>query len=67
MKAKATKCVECGGAGRRLYASTSTWHGGMGGSAMTTDTCDLCWGSGDAANPGPDLRKPREAAEEEAG
>ncbi len=39
-------CDRCGGLGVRDYASTSTWRGGPGGSAMTRDVCDQCWGSG---------------------
>ena len=39
-------CGECKGAGVKLYGSTSTWRGGIGGCAMTTDVCDACWGSG---------------------
>ena len=46
-------CAECGGSGYRLYASTATWRGGIGGQAMTTDVCDKCWGSGDATKPWP--------------
>jgi hypothetical protein len=45
------RCARCGGTGDRLYGSTATWRGGIGGAAMTTDVCDSCWGSGDTANP----------------
>lgn len=41
-------CVSCQGLGVRVYGSTSTWRGGVGGSTITTDVCDHCWGSGDA-------------------
>ena len=51
-------CGTCGGiAGRRIYGSTSTWRGGIGGAAMTEDVCDKCWGTGDLANKGRDLRE----------
>lgn len=51
-----TPCKECRGIGKRLYGSTSTWRGGIGGAAITTDVCDGCWGSGDASYPGANLR-----------
>lgn len=51
------QCVKCGGTGRRAYASTSTWHGGAGGSMMTEDICDRCWGTGDQTRKGADLRR----------
>jgi DnaJ-class molecular chaperone len=51
------ECKACFGRGNRLYANTSTWHYTWGGSAMTPDVCDECWGSGDINNPGEDLRK----------
>ena len=50
-------CKRCGGAGRRAYASTAVWRGGMGGASITEAVCDGCWGSGDEAAPGPNLRK----------
>jgi hypothetical protein len=50
-------CPKCDGFGVRAYASTATWRGGMGGSAITDDVCDSCWGSGDAKRPWTDLRK----------
>ena len=40
-------CQTCSGSGKRTYANTTTWRGGIGGQAMTTDVCDRCWGSGD--------------------
>jgi hypothetical protein len=49
-------CETCGGAGSRPYASTSTWRGGWGGSAITRDVCDSCWGSGDKGRPWVNLR-----------
>lgn len=42
-----TPCKECGGWGVKTYGSTATWRGGIGGSALTDDVCDNCWGSGD--------------------
>jgi hypothetical protein len=40
-------CGECSGLGVKGYGSTATWHGGVGGQAMTSGVCDHCWGSGD--------------------
>lgn len=57
-----TPCLTCNGAGVRYYANGATWRGGAGGSVMTLALCDVCWGSGDAANHFDDLRK---AAREE--
>lgn len=56
-------CPTCEGSGVRGYASTSTWRGGAGGCMMTTDVCDVCWGSGDAYRKGVDLRKMRDEEE----
>lgn len=53
-------CTSCHGRGSRLYGSTSTWHGGMGGAAVTLDVCDTCWGSGNQVHPWTDLRKLRD-------
>lgn len=50
-------CLKCTGSGRRMYGSTATWRGGMGGAKMTVDVCDECWGSGTPLRPGMDLRK----------
>ncbi len=50
-------CRECGGSGYKLYGSTATWRGGIGGQAMTNDVCDYCWGSGSKSNPWPSWRK----------
>lgn len=55
----APSCIRCHGTGQRAYANTTTWRGGIGGQMVTEDTCDRCWGSGDEANPGPNLRKAR--------
>lgn len=49
-------CYRCGGSGRRVYPTTSTWHGTVGGAAPTEDVCDACWGSGNVNRKGPDLR-----------
>lgn len=51
-----TPCKRCGGSGIKTYANTATWRGGIGGSAMTMDVCDACWGSGDSSRKGADLR-----------
>jgi hypothetical protein len=51
-----TPCKRCGGFGVYTYGSTSTWHGGVGGQAMTNDVCNKCWGSGDENNHWPDRR-----------
>lgn len=51
-----TPCKECHGLGTKIYGSTATWRGGAGGQMMTTDACDVCWGSGDAAYPWLNLR-----------
>ena len=40
-----------------MYGSTATWHGGIGGAAMTWGICDYCWGSGDVNRPWADQRK----------
>jgi hypothetical protein len=40
-------CTHCSGLGVKSYGDTSTWHGGAGGQAITSDVCDHCWGSGD--------------------
>jgi hypothetical protein len=52
-----TPCAGCGGYGVKMYASTATWRGGIGGQAITRDVCDRCWGTGDAHRKGTDLRK----------
>lgn len=50
-------CHECGGRGVKSYGCTSTWRGGPGGQAITTDVCDQCWGSGKENHPWPSHRK----------
>ena len=40
-------CPACSGIGKRTYANTTSWRGGIGGQMMTTDICDKFWGSGD--------------------
>lgn len=49
-------CPKCGGSGQTMYGSTTTWRGGCGGQAMTSDICDKCWGSGNAEKPWLNLR-----------
>jgi len=46
-------CASCGGAGKRVYGNTATWHKDqeISGQAFTCDICDRCWGSGDDAHP----------------
>lgn len=50
-------CLGCSGVGHKMYGSTATWRGGIGGAAMTVDVCDKCWGTGRTDTTGPDLRK----------
>ena len=58
-------CIACDGFGVRMYGSTATWRGGVGGQTMTQDVCDKCWGSGDANRIWPSHRKsePQRSAE----
>jgi len=49
-------CQKCAGRGRCGYASTATWHGGVGGQAITVAVCDKCWGTGRTDRTGLDLR-----------
>ena len=49
-------CHECNGSGKKSYASTSTWCGEWGASAITIDVCNKCWGSGDNKNIWTNLR-----------
>jgi hypothetical protein len=49
-------CGRCNGRGRRAYASTATFWGGLGGASITDGVCDGCWGSGDEWNKNPNLR-----------
>lgn len=58
-----TPCKTCIGTGRRMYGSTSTWRGGMGGCTCTQDVCDRCWGTGDENERGANLRAARDAVE----
>lgn len=60
-------CEKCNGSGHRLYPNTAGWDyepGKIVGQAMTRDTCELCWGTGDESNPGYNLREVREYAVE---
>jgi len=50
-------CPACGGRGRRAYASTAVWRGGVGGQAITDGVCDCCWGSGRTDRSGANLRE----------
>ena len=50
-------CTKCRGTGVNVYGSTSTWRGGIGGAAMTTDVCASCWGTGDAHRHGVNLKE----------
>lgn len=54
---KGVACRHCQGQGRRAYASTAGWRGGIGGQAITDDVCDRCWGTGRSDQTGPDLRR----------
>ena len=49
-------CTKCRGSGYFEYSSTATWHGGVGGCAMTDDVCSKCWGSGMDEFPWPSHR-----------
>lgn len=50
-------CSDCNGSGRKVYGSSSTWMGGIGGQTITGDVCDKCWGSGDSSKPSINLKK----------
>lgn len=50
-------CKDCHGTGIKMYANTSTYNYGIGGSACTNDICDKCWGSGAENRPFRDPRK----------
>lgn len=39
-------CPRCLGTRTIVYGTTSTYRGGAGGTTMTEDWCDKCWGSG---------------------
>ncbi len=62
-KGARTPCERCSGLGSKMYSSTATWHGGIGGAAMSRDICDRCWGSGDADYPFADQRKIKQNTE----
>lgn len=61
-----TVCRDCGGAGRKMYGSTATWRGGIGGQAFTSDICDRCWGSGFEDRPWISVREHEELDRSEA-
>lgn len=50
-------CPDCNGTGYKVYGSSATWKGGIGGQTITTDVCDSCWGSGRNDIKFGDLRK----------
>lgn len=50
------ECEPCEGSGIKVYPSTATWRGGIGGAAMTKDVCNHCWGSGVRDKPWPNWR-----------
>ena len=50
-------CEACAGVGVRVYSNTSTWRKGVGGQAITSGICDVCWGSGDPEKPWLNLRE----------
>lgn len=50
-------CKTCQGSGVKAYPSTATWHGGIGGQAITSDVCNQCWGSGDLNRKGANLKE----------
>lgn len=57
-------CKGCQGMGIKAYGNTSTWRHTIGGSAITHDVCEHCWGSGSASRPWPSWRE-REQREAE--
>ena len=46
-------CKDCDGFGIKVYGSTATYRGGIGGQMMTNDVCNKCWGSGRDKHPWP--------------
>ena len=50
-------CRACNGTGRRTYSSTATYFGGIGGQALTDAECNRCWGTGDDAMHGANLKE----------
>ena len=57
MRGIETPCPECQGVGSKMYGSTATWQGGIGGAMMTASVCDSCWGSGDKNRKWTNLRR----------
>lgn len=57
-------CKPCGASGIRVYPSTATWRGGVGGQALTNGICDKCWGSGNSEKPWLNLRSAQLAKKE---
>ena len=53
-------CLKCDGSGVRAYSTTATWRGGIGGTSITSDVCDSCWGSGDRYRTWTNLRRLRD-------
>lgn len=51
-----SECLHCSGFGTRNYPTTGTWRAGAGGSTLTVDVCDRCWGSGNKHKPWPSHR-----------
>ena len=49
-------CPRCKGKASIAYSNTATWRGGMGGAALTSDICNLCWGTGRSDKTGTDLK-----------
>lgn len=54
---KGVGCKGCGAFGHKMYSSTATWAGGIGGQSLTVGVCDTCWGTGRTDKTGPDLRR----------
>ena len=53
-------CKRCGGIGLYEYLNSATYNTAEGIEStpgLHWDTCDVCWGTGDEGNSGPDLRK----------
>lgn len=57
-------CSKCSGRGSRPYPSTSGWRGGTAGQILTSDVCDVCWGTGRNDRIGVNLRKVKGMAKE---
>lgn len=56
-------CEICAGSGVRSYPNSSGWRNRPAGQAVTSGVCDKCWGSGDPARPGANLRQLQDIAE----